>query len=111
MWASEEEGAHPTPSQRKNRKRLLFRLPRGPGPPPAPSKALTRPYPCLQVTLYYNRIKVYLAPLLAYFSPILAYLRLPAGFDHFCVLLANRRAWQAKNKKVGGRGNQTVKLS
>lgn len=64
-----KEVPNPTPSQRKNRKQLLFKTHRGaPGAPSTPAKA-TRPVPCLQVTLYYNRIKVYLARPLAYLSP------------------------------------------
>lgn len=103
MWASEEKGPHSTPARERIGSNFYSALTGVPRPPPPPAKA-TDLFPCLQVTLYYNRIKVYLTPLLAYFSPILPYLRLPAGFDQFCILLANRRAQEAKKKKVEGTG-------
>lgn len=41
------------------------------------------------INLYYNRIKVNLAPVLAYFNPIHSYLMFPMAFDQPCMVLVN----------------------
>jgi hypothetical protein len=76
-----KEAPTPPPTRERIGSNFYSTLTGVPREGPSIQAKATRPIPCLQVTLYYNRIKVYLAQPLAYLSP------------HFGLLKASGSLW------------------